>query len=173
MTALSNIEALTNRLINLENEKRVSACMQHYMSLCDELSPGFKLDTLLQVFTEDAVWEGKGKRYATTFGQHIGIDAIKKMFAKYTQEPGHFSLNIHVLGNEVITVNGDIASGSWVLLQPSDFVDGRSQLSCAVITAEFRLTDQLCQISHFKTENKFSRPISEPWDNSASLPVPK
>ncbi len=173
MTLLPNIDALNKRLNDLENEKRVSACMHRYMRLCDDLGPGFNLDTLMQLFTEDAVWEGKGKRYAKTFGQHVGIDAIEMMFAKYTQEPGHFSLNVHVLGNEVINVDGEVATGTWVLLQPSDFIDGRSQLSCALITANFRLSEQGIQISHFKTENKFSRPISKPWDNSTALPVPK
>ncbi|WP_426357532.1 nuclear transport factor 2 family protein [Pseudocolwellia sp. HL-MZ19] len=173
MTSLHNIDDMFKRLTALENEKRVSECMQRYMSLCDNLGPGFKLETLMQLFTEDAVWEGKGKRYAKTFGQHVGIDAIENMFAKYTQEPGHFSLNVHVLGNEVISVDGNTAKGSWMLLQPSDFIDGRSQLSCAHITAQFKISGRVCQISHFKTENKFSRPISEPWDNSAALPVPK
>lgn len=173
MTSLIKIAALERRLNNLENEKKVSACMHRYMRLCDDLGPGFNLAPLMQLFTEDAIWEGKGKRYAKTFGQHAGIDAIEMMFAKYTQGPGHFSLNVHVLGNEVITVDGKVATGTWVLLQPSDFIDGRSQLSCALITAKFRLSEQGTQISHFKTENKFSRPISKLWDNSAALPVPK
>jgi hypothetical protein len=173
MTSLLNLEMLQKRLNDLENEKRVSACMHRYMSLCDGIGPGFNLETLMQTFTEDAVWEGKGKRYAKTFGRHVGVDAIERMFAKYTTAPGHFLLNVHVLGNEVITVDGNVAKGSWMLLQPSDFIDGKSQLSCAHITAQFRLSGRFCQISHFKTENKFSRPINEPWDNSAMLPVPK
>jgi hypothetical protein len=173
MTSLLNLDSLQQRLTTLENEKRVSACMNNYMSLCDDLGPGFELETLMQLFTEDAVWEGKGNRYAKTFGRHVGINAIEMMFAKYIKEPGHFFLNVHILGNEVITVDGNEAKGSWMLMQPSDFIDGKSQLSCARITAKFRLSGRFCQISHFKTENKFSRPMSAPWDNSAALPVPK
>jgi len=173
MTSLLNLEILQQRIIALENEKRVRACMQKYMRLCDDLGPGCELETLMQLFTEDAVWEGKGKRYATTFGRHVGIDAIEAMFAKYTQEPGHFFLNVHLLGNEVITVDGNTGKGSWMLMQPSDFIDGKSQLSCALITAKFRLSGRFCQITHFKTENKFSRPMNAPWDNGAALPVPK
>lgn len=173
MTSLLNLDALHERLTALENEKRVSACMQRYMSLCDEIAPGFDLESLMQLFTQDAVWEGKGKRYTKTFGRHVGVDAIEMMFAKYTKPPGHFSLNVHVLGNEVITVDGNTAKGTWVLVQPSDFIDGRSQLSCAKITAQFKLSGRFCQISHFKTENMFSRPMNEPWDNTDALPVPK
>jgi len=173
MTSLVNLEVLQQRLTALENEKLVAACMNKYMSLCDDLGSGFKLENLMELFTEDAIWEGKGKRYAKTFGRHVGINAIEMMFAKYTKEPGHFSLNVHLLGNEVITVDGNEAKGSWMLMQPSDFIDGKSQLSCARITAEFRLSGKFCKISHFKTENRFSRPISEPWDNNTALPVPK
>jgi hypothetical protein len=173
MTSLVNLDALINRVTALENEKRVRACMNQYMHLCDFLGPGFDLKPLLELFSKDAVWEGKGKRYAGTFGQHMGIAAIEKMFAKYIPEPGHFALNVHCLSNEVIEIDGNTATGSWVLLQPSDFVDGRSQLSCAQITAQFQLTDKTCQISHFRTENRFSRPMAEPWDHHSSLPVPK
>ena len=173
MTSLTNLEQLTKRLTDLENEKRVSACMHKYMALCDELKPGFNLESLMQLFTEDAVWEGKGSRYAKTFGRHVGIDAIEAMFAKYTKGEGHFALNVHILGNEVIRVDGNTAKGSWMLLQPSDFVDGRSQLSCAHITAEFQLSGRFCQISHFVTENQFSRPFDQSWDHNSNLPVPK
>ena len=173
MTSLLNLDMLQERLTALENEKRVSACMHRYMYLCDQLGPGFEMESLMQLFTEDAVWEGKGSRYANTFGRHVGINAIEAMFAKYTKGEGHFLLNVHVLGNEVISVDGNEAKGSWMLLQPSDFIDGRSQLSCAHITAKFRLSGRFCQISHFVTENKFSRPINQRWDNQAQLPVPK
>ena len=147
--------------------------MHQYMQLCDELAPGFELENLTDLFTQDAIWEGKGQRYAKTFGRYEGIDAIDAMFTKYATGPGHFSLNVHFLGNETINIKGDKASGSWLLMQPSDFIDGRSQLSCARISAKFVLSEHTCQISHFVTENKFSRPMAQPWDNSAALPVPE
>ncbi|GAB2708624.1 nuclear transport factor 2 family protein [Aliiglaciecola sp. 3_MG-2023] len=173
MISLQQLDALQQRLFTLENEKRVSACMNQYMHLCDDLAPGFELKILMDLFTEEAIWEGKGQRYAKTFGRYEGKAAIEAMFAKYATLPGHFNLNVHLLGNEVISVDGNKATGTWLLMQPSDFVDGRSQLSCAKITATFELTEQTCQISHFVTENKFSRPMAKPWDNSAALPVPE
>lgn len=173
MISLQQLEALQQRLSVLESEKRVSACMNQYMRLCDDLAPGFELKNLMALFTDDAIWEGKGQRYAKTFGCYEGIDAIENMFAKYATSPGHFNLNVHFLGNETITIDGDKATGTWLLVQPSDFIDGRSQLSCAQIKATFVLSEQACQISHFVTENKFSRPMAQPWDNSAALPVPE
>ena len=94
------------------------------------------------------------------------------MFAGYTREPGHFMMNIHFLGNEDIDVTGDSATGSWLLMQPSDFTDGRSQLSCARLSVTFVKRDETWLIHHFTTENIFSRPLASPWDNTAELPVP-
>ena len=167
------LELLRQRLGVLEAEKRVRLCMNRYMYLCDVLDVGFNLDDLLVLFTADAVWEGKGNRYGGTFGRHDGRNAIKEMFAKYTKAPAHFMINVHFLANELIDVDGDSAEGSWLLLQPSTFASGDSQLSSARITARFRLEEGEWRICHFQTENLFSRPVKEPWDNSAPLPVPE
>ncbi len=161
------------RLEALEREGAVRACMNRYMQLCDVLGVGFELETLTSLFTEDAVWEGKGTRYAATFGRYEGRSSIASMFAKYTLEPAHFALNIHLLGNEMIVVDGESAKGSWVLMQPSEFSSGKSQLSCARISAEFVFTKGECLIRHFQTENIFSRPMNVAWNQSAELPVPK
>lgn len=167
------IELLQSRLSMLEDEKRIRECMNHYMHLCDMLTVGFPLDELLLLFTPDAVWEGKGSRYVDAFGRHQGREAIAEMFAKYTTPPAHFSLNIHVLGNELINVEGDTAHGSWLLVQPSSFSSGSSQLSCARINAIFKRSDERWLIDHFQTENLFTRRMQEPWDQSAPLPVPE
>jgi hypothetical protein len=172
----ASIETLQLRLQALEDEKRVRQCMNQYMQLCDILDAGFELDQLMVLFTEDAIWEGKGSRYAETFGSYKGRDAIQDMFAKYTKPPAHFALNVHFLANELIHVDGDSAQGSWVLLQPSYFSSGKSQLSCARISAGFKRSEsdsEQWQMSHFQTENLFSRPMDDPWDHSAPLPVPE
>lgn len=172
----TSVESMQLRLQALEDEKRVRQCMNQYMQLCDILDAGFDLEPLMLLFTEDAVWEGKGSRYAEAFGSYQGRDAIRTMFAKYTKPPAHFVLNVHFLANELIDVDGDNAQGSWVLLQPSSFSSGKSQLSCARIRANFRRSDsddKQWQISHFQTENLFSRPMGDLWDQSEPLPVPE
>lgn len=168
-----SIDSLTLRLRALEDEKKVRQCMNRYMYLCDILDVDFELHQLVGLFTEDAVWEGKGSRYTNTFGRYEGRDAIASMFEKYTKPPAHFELNVHFLANEVIQVEGKKAEGSWVLMQPSTFSSGQSQLSCARITAQFRCEKEAWLISHFQTENLFSSPVDRPWDSSAPLPVPE
>ncbi len=168
----NEIMKLEQRLIALETEKLVRACMNRYMALCDDLNVGMDLAPLVDLFTEDATWQGAGRRYAKTFGSHEGREAIGQMFAKYTDDPAHFALNAHFLCNEVIEVNGEQAVGSWRLIQPSTFSSGKSQLSCAKIDAEFSIQYGCCRISAFKTTNIFSRPMQESWDNAAPLAVP-
>ncbi len=164
---------LAARLTALEDEKKVRACMNRYMQLCDHLDVGFHLPDLMDLFTEDAVWEGKGGRYASTFGRRQGKTEIEAMFRKYTEAPGHFDLNVHFLTSEVIEMHGTRAVGRWVLLQTSTFKTGRSQLSCARITAEFRKEEAgLWRMSYFQTESRFNRPVETPWDNPAELPTP-
>lgn len=164
---------LVARLTELEDEKRVRACMNRYMHLCDLLDVGFHLPDLMDLFTEDAIWQGKGGRYASTFGRREGKSAIEAMFKKYIQPPGHFDLNVHFLTSEVIEMQGNEALGRWVLLQTSTFKTGRSQLSCARITAHFRKgSGGRWRIAFFQTESRFNRPVDTPWDNPADLPVP-
>ncbi len=171
--AKDDIRALVARLDALESERAVRACMNRYMALCDDLDEGFDLAPLMDLFTEDAVWEGAG-RYAATFGRQEGRDAVRAMFAKYTAPPAHFRLNVHFLTSETIAVDGDDADGQWVLLQTSTFASGASQLSAAKISARFRRGDDgTWRIRHFQTRRQFSRPVSTPWESEGDLPVPE
>lgn len=167
------MKAMQAQLDALLDEKEIRQSMLCYMSLCDDLGPNSDLKQLMALFSVDAIWEGKGARYTKSFGRFEGHQEINDMFAKYTKLPGHFKMNLHFLGNENITVDGERGRGQWMLLQPSDFNDGRSQLSCARITASFIKREGQWLIHHFQTENIFSRPMGASWDQANALPVPE
>jgi hypothetical protein len=95
------------------------------------------------------------------------------MFATYMVEPAHFALNVHFLTSELIGVEGATASGSWVMLQTSTFASGASHLNSARLSVDFRQDTEngIWRISHFVTENLFSRPV-DTWNSDAHLPVP-
>lgn len=173
MANRETVASLSKRLKRFEDEHAIRGCMNRYMYLCDQLDAGFDLDTLMVLFSEDAIWEGRGGRYGKTFGSHQGIDAIQAMFTKYTRPPAHFSTNVHFLTSELIEVQEGEASGSWVLLQTSTFSSGKSQLSSARLTVRFRCEQDEWRISHFQTESLFNRPVKTPWDQPADLPVPE
>ncbi len=173
MAARETVASLSKRLKVFEDQQAVSACMNRYMLLCDQLDAGFDLDLLMVLFTDDAIWEGKGARYANSFGGHQGAEAIRAMFFKYTQPPAHFVTNVHFLTSELIQVKGGEAQGSWVLLQTSTYSSGKSQLSSARLSVTFRCDEGEWRMSHFQTESLFNRPVASPWDNPAELPVPE
>ncbi len=171
---MSELEQLRQRVNALEAAREISACLHEYMQLCDYLDEGFDLDPLMALFTEDAIWEGKGKRYAATFGRREGRESVRAMFEKYTQPPAHFALNVHFLTSEKVCVHNETeAEGSWVLLQTATFADGRSQLSSALLNVQFRQEDGRWKIAHFCTTSRFNRPVDTPWDNPQPLPVPE
>ncbi|CAD5106225.1 nuclear transport factor 2 family protein [Zestomonas carbonaria] len=164
-------ERLEQRLRQLESEQAVRACMNRYMALCDALDASTPLAELAGLFTEDAVWEGKGARYREAFGGYRGREAIAAMFAGYMTEPAHFALNVHFLCSELIRVDGDSAQGSWVMLQTSTFASGASHLNAARLSVRFREEEGTWRMAHFQTENLFSRPV-DAWNSAAHLPVP-
>ncbi len=163
--------SLEARLHQLESENAVRACMNRYMVLCDALDARTPLDELAGLFTADAIWEGKGAKYAKSFGGYQGREAIRAMFAGYMTEPAHFALNVHFLCSELIRVEGDEASGSWVMLQTSTFASGGSHLNAARLTVRFREEQGVWRMAHFQTENLFGRPV-DAWNSDAHLPVP-
>lgn len=171
---MSELEQLRQRVHALEAAKEVSACLHEYMQLCDYLNEGFDLDPLMALFIEDAIWEGKGTRYAATFGRREGREAIRAMFDKYTRPPAHFALNVHFLTSEKVEVRSESeAEGTWVLLQTATFADGRSQLGSALLNVQFRREGGRWKIAHFCTTSRFNRPVQTPWDNPQPLPVPE
>lgn len=172
MTDEARIAELSKRLKRFEAEHAVRGCMNRYMVLCDALDASSPLDELAGLFTTDAVWEGKGAKYANSFGGYRGRDAIRAMFATYMRTPSHFALNVHFLTSELIEVTDDGALGSWVMLQTSTFASGASHLNAARLTVRFAEEEGSWRMAHFQTENLFSRPV-DAWNSEADLPVPE
>ncbi|WP_233151721.1 nuclear transport factor 2 family protein [Pelomonas sp. KK5] len=164
---------LEARLRRFEDAEAIRACVHRYMALCDRLDASTPLAELLDCFTADALWTGNGARYAASFGGYQGRDEIGAMFRRYMSEPAHFAMNAHFLCNEQIDVQGDAATASWLMLQPSTFATGASHLNAARLTLEMArcAEDGPWRIARFETENVFSRPVSH-WHSEAALPVP-
>ncbi|MDD0813686.1 nuclear transport factor 2 family protein [Curvibacter sp. HBC28] len=179
MSAEADLLALSARLAALEarvqrgdDQHAIRACVNRYMALCDRLDADTDLPALLDLFTEDALWRGKGARYAVSFGGYQGRAAIGEMFSRYMRTPPHFALNVHFLCSELIEPEGDQARASWVMLQTSTFASGDSHLNAAELSLQLqRGADGRWRIALFETENLFSRPVSA-WRDASALPVP-
>jgi len=169
---MTDILELQARLLCFEHQQAIRVCMNRYMALCDQLDASSPLDELAGLFCREAVWEGKGAKYAESFGGYRGREAIRAMFATYMKTPAHFALNVHFLTSEVIEVAGDEGLGRWVMLQTSTFADGASHLNAARLTVRFALEEGRWRMADFQTENLFSRPVTG-WNSEAPLPVPE
>ena len=173
MSDRKKLRCLEARLARFEAEHAIRACMNRYMVLCDALDAASPLDELVGLFTRDAIWEGVGDKYRDSFGRIQGRAALRTMFAKYMTEPAHFALNVHFLSSELIEVQADDAArGRWAMLQASTFASGGSHLNAARLTVDFVRARGAWRMSHFRTENLFSRPI-EAWNQAEPLPVPR
>ncbi|CAH0352736.1 MAG: nuclear transport factor 2 family protein [Sphingobium sp.] len=170
MSEQNEIAALRAELSYLYAKDAVRAVVMQYFRLCDTLGPDTSMDDLRNCFTRDALWEGRG-RYREAFGRHEGRDAIVAMLGSYAVPQPHFAMNAHFLSSETITVSGDTAVGLWTMLQTSTYRDGRSDLRSAALTIHCRVEDGRWRISHFITENIFSRDVDH-WSDTAPISVP-
>ena len=169
----ARVATLERAVARHEAAAAIRALVVRYMALCDRLDAATPIDELAGLFTADAVWRGKGARYADGFGAHRGREAIAAMFRTYATTPPHFALNAHFLCSERIDVASDAtrAEASWVMLQTSTFASGASHLNAAQLSLDLALEGGDWRISCFETENLFSRPVDR-WQDAAALPVP-
>lgn len=170
MSEQNEIAALRAELSHLYAKDAVRAVVMQYFRLCDTLGPDTSMDDLRNCFTRDALWEGRG-RYREAFGRHEGRDAIVAMLGSYAVPQPHFAMNAHFLSSETITVSGDTAVGLWTMLQTSTYRDGRSDLRSAALTIHCRVEDGRWRMSHFITENIFSRDVDH-WSDTLPISVP-
>ena len=161
--------AILERLDRLESEGAIRRLVARYFAICDDLGPDTPFEELGELFTQNALWEGKG-RYAKAFGQYRGRDAIVAMIRSYC-EPVHFAMTAHFFSSEDIKAKGDGATGHWMMLQTSDYTSGSADFRSARLTMQFARSEGVWRISHFRTENIFSRQV-EPWNDEANIAVP-
>lgn len=167
------LNALTARVKSLEAESEIRGAVARYMEICDALDDTTPMDELGELFTTDARWRGTGEKYGVTFGGHEGRDAIVAFLNTYREPHRHFAGNVHFLGCENLSVDGDRAAGTWVMLQTPTFEDGGSFLMAARLKLAFRREADRWRISDFSTVNLFSRSIDGDWDSDEPIPVPE
>lgn len=159
------------RLEALEAESAIRRLVARYFAICDELGPDTPFEELGELFTPDALWEGKG-RYAKAFGRYEGREAIVAMIRSYCLPEPHFAMTGHFFGAEDIAVDGSTATGNWMMLQTSDYTGGGSDFRAARLSMRFAFDGARWRIARFLTQNIFSRQ-AERWNDEASIAVPE
>ncbi len=169
----ATIERLAARIDVLEAEADIRRVQARYMMLCDTPCPVYppvsdpeRIELVLDLYTDDAVWEGVGEYYTGQFGRAEGKDAIRAHFNRFwpeNQDP-KLILNAHYLTSEQISVNGNEAEGAWIHMQPWLFSDGHALLRSSRLNNAFRKEGGTWKVTRTRTENVF---ISDLPDNFA------
>ena len=174
-----DIAALASRLATLEAEVRalhaeadIRRVQARYMFLCDTPCPeagigddAERIERILELYTEDAIWEGVGSYYDNQFGRAVGKQAIREHFQRFWGEKRdpELVLNVHYLTSEQIHVSGDEADGQWVHCQPWIYADGSSLLRSSRLNNLFRRVDGVWRVARTRTENVFVAPLTTGW----------
>ncbi|TJY66252.1 nuclear transport factor 2 family protein [Arthrobacter sp. CAU 1506] len=170
------LTGLVKRLEVLEAEADIRRIQARYMFLCDVPLPEYgvkdnqeRIELLLDLYADDAVWEGVGEYYDNQFGRSEGKDQLRAHFNNFfddTREP-KLLLNAHYLTSEQIHVHEDgaTADGQWIHFQPWLFADGKSLIRGSRLNNLFRKVDGAWKVARTRTENVF---IVDLPDNFAS-----
>ncbi len=169
------IAALSARVAILEAEAEVRRVQARYMFLCDTPLPehgvaddAARIDRIMELFAEEAVWEGVGEYYDGQFGRAEGHAAVRRHFEGFwgeRQDPA-LILNCHYLTSEQIHVapDGMTAEGQWVHMQPWLFSDGKALLRSSRLNNAFRkCADGRWRFTRNRTENVFVAPLPATW----------
>jgi ketosteroid isomerase-like protein len=164
----TTLEALARRVEVLEAEADIRRLQARYMWLCDTPIPEYgvaddeeRIELVMALYTDDAVWEGVGEYYDGQFGRAEGADAVRAHFRSFwgeRRDPA-LLLNAHYLTSEQIHVHGDTADGQWIHMQPWLFSDGTALLRSSRLNNAFRKVDGRWLISRTRTENVFVAPL--------------
>ncbi len=170
MTDETVLHDLLRRVEVLEAEAEIRRVQARYMFLCDTPIPepgvaddAHRIQLILELYTEDAVWEGVGEYYDDQFGRAEGKAAIRRHFEGFwgSRQDPELLLNAHYLTSEQIHVDagGETATGQWIHMQPWLFSDGRALLRSSRLNNAFRREDGVWRITRTRTENVFVAPL--------------
>jgi hypothetical protein len=171
----AKLDILQKEIDVLRAEADIRRLQARYMFLCDTPCPeasvendAERIELILDLYTEDAVWEGVGSYYDNQFGRSVGKAALRKHFEAFwgTRRDPALLLNVHYLTSEQIHVRGDEADGQWVHCQPWIFSDSSSLLRSSRLNNQFRKVNGVWKVSRTRTENVFVAPLKPGWANS-------
>ena len=131
-----NLDDLNKRITRLEDIEAIKQLKARYCEICDD---NHNPDRITSVFSEDAIWEGRG------IGKAEGHAAIRELFAGFQKM---MSFTQHMVVNPVIEIDGDTRQRHLVFLwsvhvrrRQSGEVADRA-LSRGLSKGERRLEDQ-------------------------------
>jgi hypothetical protein len=117
---------------------------------------GHIADEIVELFSEDAVWDG-GER----LGLCTGRDEIRKRFLEPT-----LRFTLHYFVKPHVEVTGDRARGRWDILAPVTFGDGRPGWMAGHEDDDYVKVDGIWLHSRMKLTVVFMGPELRGWDRT-------
>jgi ketosteroid isomerase-like protein len=143
---------LERRIRVLEDIEAIKQLKYRYADACDR---GYDADTLADLFTLDAIWEGD------LFGRYEGREAIREFFRGVS---ANIPFAVHYMTNPIISVDGDEANGEWYLFQTTTFAQNNTPiLGSARYADQYRRVDGTWKFLHLQLISIFWTPYGEGW----------
>ena len=151
---------LERRLTELQDIEAIKQLKAEYCDICDD---AHNPDRIVEIFTEDAVWEGEGVATAR------GHTELRRLFERFAQQ---VSFSQHNVFNPRIAVKGDTAHGSWNLLGPFTFREGRRQIWVAVRYEEdYVKQNGKWKIKSLRGVGRMAAPYEAGWESTSDAGV--
>jgi ketosteroid isomerase-like protein len=147
-----DLRDLERRIRALEDIEAIKQLKYRYADACDR---GYDADTLADLFTEDAIWDGG------VFGRYDGQEAIRQYFQDISSD---IVFAMHYMMNPIIEVDGDEARGAWYLFQTCTFAEGNTPILGAAKYAErYQRVHGTWKFRHLQLISIFWTPYEEGW----------
>ena len=148
-------DTLHDQLTTLLDIEAIKQLKAEYCDICDD---DHDPDRIVGIFSEDCVWEGEGVATAR------GHAELRRLFEEFARQ---VSFSQHNVFNPRIRVNGDRAHGSWNLLGPFTFREGRRQIWVAVRYEEdYVKIDGRWKIERLHGIGRMAAPYAEGWEST-------
>ena len=145
-------EDLAKRVQVLEDIEDIKRLKHRYCGYCDA---DFDVDSLVELFTEDAVWDGGD------LGRGEGREGIRAFFNSAAQR---LAFSIHMVMNPVIEVDGDKATGTWYLLEPCTYRDDNQAVwGSARYDEQYVRVNGEWKFKHLILSSNFWTPFDKGW----------
>lgn len=151
---------LEQRIQRLEDIEALKTLKYRYAEYCDS---DYNPDLLAPLFTEDAIWDGD------VLGRAEGRDAIRAFFAVASKA---MPFAIHHVSNPAIEIDGDRATGTWLLWQPCVHASGPALWIAGRYQDEYRRVDGVWRFASVTIRPNMISPYEAGWAKARKIEVP-
>jgi len=130
---------LEERITRLEDIEAIKQLKARYCEICDD---NHNADRITSIFTEHAIWEGRG------IGKATGHSELRALFKTFQQT---ISYSQHMVLNPIIEINGNTATGVWYFFGPFTFFENnQAKWQAARYFEDYEKTGETWKIKHLR-----------------------